>query len=290
LFDESVLEMKFTAGSLLEFWNQWATQILVILSFTQQVILLFFSGVRQHQGRSAKRLLLWLAYQLVDSTVTYALGTLSLRSRVREHRLVAFWASFLLLHLAGPDNITAYSLEDNRLWRRHLLTLVVQVLGARYVLYMHIAGSGVLFSLVATLITAIATAKYFERTWALRCANFGIIRGSVEEVEHQGMCPFYLDDKPPKGGFRGKVVEREEFLMLCAHVAFGICISAMVDSSENPDSYVACILGNLKENEMGYMWTLMEMELSLMFDILYTMRRWSTLCLATASVSSCRSP
>jgi hypothetical protein len=58
--------------------------------------------------------------------------------------------------------------------------------------------------------------------------------------------------------------------MLRAHAVFGICKSAMVDSSENPDSYVACILGNLKENEMGYMWTLMEMELSLMFDILYT--------------------
>ncbi|GFZ17719.1 transmembrane protein, putative [Actinidia rufa] len=41
---------------------------------------------------------------------------------------MAFWAPFLLLHLGGPDTITAYSLEDNELWLRHLLGLVVQEL------------------------------------------------------------------------------------------------------------------------------------------------------------------
>jgi hypothetical protein len=44
----------------------------------------------------------------------------------------------------------------------------------------------------------------------------------------------------------------------------------MVDSSENPGSYIIGILRNLNKNEMGYMWTLVEMELSLMYDILYT--------------------
>jgi hypothetical protein len=44
----------------------------------------------------------------------------------------------------------------------------------------------------------------------------------------------------------------------------------MVDSSENPGSYIVGILRNLNKNEMGYMWTLVEMELSLMYDILYT--------------------
>ncbi|TVU04288.1 hypothetical protein EJB05_47150, partial [Eragrostis curvula] len=125
--------------------------------------------------------------------------------------------------------------------------------------------------LVAIFLTAVAAAKYVEKTWALRCASFGIIRGSVEVgAERHGNCHFYLVDKPPKGGFRGKAVDREEFLMLRAHAAFGICKSAMVDSSENPGGYVVGILGHLKENEMGYMWTLMEMELSLMYDIIYT--------------------
>ena len=33
--------------------------------------------------------------------------------------LTAFWAPFLLLHLGGPDSITAYALEDNELWLWH---------------------------------------------------------------------------------------------------------------------------------------------------------------------------
>ncbi|KAL0009846.1 hypothetical protein SO802_004954 [Lithocarpus litseifolius] len=47
--------------------------------------------------------------------------------------ITAFWAPFLLLHLGGPDTITAYSLEDNELWRRHALTVVTQVTTTVYV-------------------------------------------------------------------------------------------------------------------------------------------------------------
>ncbi|RLM65770.1 hypothetical protein C2845_PM16G01480 [Panicum miliaceum] len=271
LGDTHILKPRVAAGWLLDFWNGWATEILVILSLTQQVILLFFSGIRRRQGRSSKRLLLWLAYQLADSTAMYALGNLSLSSTLRQHRLVAFWAPFLLLHLAGPDNITAYSFEDNKLWKRHLLTLVVQVLGAGYVVYKHIAGSGILFSLGTTLMTTVAVVKFCEKTWALRCADFSIIRESVEaDTEQQGKCDLYLEDEPPQGGFKGKVVDKEEFLMRRAHAVFRVCKSAMVDSSENPGTYVVGILTHLKKNEMGYMWTLTEMELSLMYDILYT--------------------
>ncbi|KAK3143129.1 hypothetical protein QOZ80_4BG0358750 [Eleusine coracana subsp. coracana] len=194
-------------------------------------------------------------------------------STLHEHHLVAFWVPLLHLHLAGPDNITAYSLEDNKLWKRHLLTLVVQVLGAGYVLYKHISSSdsGILFWLVTILMTAVAAAKFCERTWALRCANFSTIRGFTEAgAKHKGTCHFYLEKKPPKGGFKGRVVDKEEFLMLRAHAVFRICKFAMVDSSNNPGSYVVGILKYLKENEIGYMWMMMEMELSLMYGILYT--------------------
>ncbi|KAF8666045.1 hypothetical protein HU200_053748 [Digitaria exilis] len=275
LFDESVLEPRVAAGRLLDFWNAWATEILVTLSLSQQLILLLFSGIRRRQGRNPKRLLLWLAYQLADNTAMYALGNLSLSSSLRQQRLVAFWAPFLLLHLAGPDNITAYSLEDNKLWKRHLLTLVVQVLGAGYVVYKHIIGSGILFALGTTLMTAVAVAKFCEKTWALRCANFSVIRETVEaeDMEKQSKCRLYLEVEPPQWGFKGKVVDKEEFLMRRAHAVFRVCKSAMVDSSENPGNYVVGILKYLKENEMEYMWTLTEMELSLMslmYDILYT--------------------
>nr|XP_027118700.1 uncharacterized protein LOC113735938 [Coffea arabica] len=47
--------------------------------------------------------------------------------------LAAFWAPFLLPHLGGPDNITAISLEDNELWIRHLLGLIIQFSAVAYV-------------------------------------------------------------------------------------------------------------------------------------------------------------
>ncbi|KAF8650252.1 hypothetical protein HU200_064010 [Digitaria exilis] len=89
-------------------------------------------------------------------------------------------------------------------------------------------------------------------------------------MEKQSKCRLYLEDEPPQWGFKGKVVDKEEFLMRRAHAVFRVCKSAMVDSSENPGNYVVRILKYLKENEMEYMWTLTEMELSLMYDILYT--------------------
>ena len=112
------------------FWEQWDIQILVILSFTLQVILLLFAGTRRRAGSGLFRTLLWLAYLMADYTAIYALGHMSITSRSPQHQLMAFWAPFLLLHLGGQDNITAYAIEDNQLWLRHLQTLAVQVAAA----------------------------------------------------------------------------------------------------------------------------------------------------------------
>ncbi|CAN6372711.1 unnamed protein product [Urochloa humidicola] len=44
-----------------------------------------------------------------------------------------FWAPFVLVHLGGQSTITAFSMQDNELWGRHLLGLVTQVAVAGYV-------------------------------------------------------------------------------------------------------------------------------------------------------------
>jgi hypothetical protein len=157
------------AGAVLLLWNEWAVQILVLLSFSLQVFLFIFAGTRRQNNSSVLRVLLWLAYQLADSTATYTLGHLSILSSPHEHHLVAFWAPFLLLHLGGQDTITAYALEDNRLWLRHLQTFLVQVLGVAYVLYKYASGSGTLAASV--LMFALGGIKFGERIWALNRAN-----------------------------------------------------------------------------------------------------------------------
>uniref|UniRef100_J3LVI7 DUF4220 domain-containing protein n=1 Tax=Oryza brachyantha TaxID=4533 RepID=J3LVI7_ORYBR len=168
----------------LELWNAWASQILVLLSLTLQVVLLIFAGIRRREAPAMLKFLLWLAYLLADSTAIYALGHLSIGGSAREHKLVAFWAPFLLLHLGGPDNITAYALQDNQLWTRHLQILVIQVLGAGYVLYKHMIRSSESTVLLLANISMfiVGLVKYGERTWALKCSNFSNIRNALKDL------------------------------------------------------------------------------------------------------------
>ncbi|QHO22435.1 uncharacterized protein DS421_12g355230 [Arachis hypogaea] len=92
------------------------------------------------------RFVVWVTYLSADWLATVSLGTLAnnqgdASTQDRNHALQTIWAPFLLLHLGGPDTITAYALEDNTLWLRHLLVFV----------------SGII--------------KYAERTWVLRSAS-----------------------------------------------------------------------------------------------------------------------
>jgi hypothetical protein len=101
------------AGDLVvQLWKEWGLQALVLLSFTLQVVLLILSEFRRSMDSGMLRAFLWPSYMLADSTAIYVLGHLSVTSRSPEHQVMAFWAPFLLLHLGGQDNITAYAIED----------------------------------------------------------------------------------------------------------------------------------------------------------------------------------
>ncbi|XP_020196894.1 uncharacterized protein [Aegilops tauschii subsp. strangulata] len=250
-------------GGPLELWNHRSMQILVLLSLGLQVVLFVFAGIRRREAFPVRRLLLWLAYLMADSTAVYAVGHLSFSSTVREHQLVAFWAPFLLLHLGGPDNITAYALQDNQLWLRHLQILVVQVLGAAYVIHKNIDGgsSGRLLRLASGLMFAVGFVKYGERTWALKCGTLESIGASVKT-------------QPPaihKHSHRQDEASDEEFLVRRAHSLFHVCKRAIVDSSviekdsvEGQEEYTTKMMRKVE------LWALMEIELSLMYDVLYT--------------------
>jgi hypothetical protein len=251
------------AGSPLELWNHRSMQILVLLSLTLQFVLFVFAGIRRREDAPVRRLLLWLAYLLADSTAVYAVGHLSFSSNLREHQLVVFWAPFLLLHLGGPDNITAYALQDNQLWLRHLQILVVQVLGAAYVLKKnlpHSSGANLL-RLASFLMFGLGVVKYAERTWALKCSTLESIGDSIKTQPPAIHNHSHPHDETPE----------EEFLVRRAHSLFHICKRAIVDSSviekdvvEGHEEYTTKMMDKVE------LWALMEIELSLMYDVLYT--------------------
>ncbi|XP_052151800.1 uncharacterized protein LOC127770174 [Oryza glaberrima] len=275
--------------SLVDFSNKWGIQFFVLLSLALQVILLLLAGTRRHKVLVPK-IILWIAYQLADSTAIYALGNLSFGSvAIDEHRLAAFWAPFLLLHLGGPDNITAYALEDNKLWLRHALNLVFQVIGAGYVVYKHIVvrREATILRVATGLIFAVGLVKYCERTWALNRSKFSSIGSSLEELPgnqlhwYQG----YLHNEDRNN-------TNDEFLLQRAHSLFHICKRGIVDSVIPEDTEKAEaettkeIINNLSKKPQR-MYKVMGMELSLMYDILYTkaavVHTWIGYCIRALS-------
>jgi hypothetical protein len=259
---------------LVHLWSTWGIQIMVLASFTLQLYLLIFGWIRRRSTSTMLRVSLWLAYLLADSTAIYALGHLSVISRSNEQQLVAFWAPFLLLHLGGPDNITAYALEDNNLWLRHLQTLVVQVLGAAYVIYKYMSGRGILLLLATIFMFLAGLVKYGERIWALKCSSMSSIRDRFNKWDHNVESNRFVIEG-----------QSEEEILLEAHYSFAVCKSAFFDVTLT-ERDLDIFGGQVTVGEDMY--KLVEMELSLFYDILYTkaavIHTWYGLCIHLISL------
>ncbi|KAF0901028.1 hypothetical protein E2562_037571 [Oryza meyeriana var. granulata] len=122
--------------------GEWEIRVLLLSSLSLQVFLLFTGGLGKRNVAAWLHFMLWLAYLLADSIAIYALGNLSQNQKLCSNgsphdagdmHLLVFWAPFLILHLGGQDTITAFAIEDNELWLRHLLSLVSQIALALYV-------------------------------------------------------------------------------------------------------------------------------------------------------------
>ncbi|KAJ7963267.1 DUF594 family protein [Quillaja saponaria] len=157
---------------LKKLFDVWEIRVAVLTSLTLQCIQILLGGRRKFSTSMKLRIILWLAYLSSDAVATVSLSILS--SDAGEYNddfkdsnfvIMALWAPFLLLHLGGPDTITAYSLEDNELWLRHLLALAVQVLVAIYVVLR--AWVSLTLNFLAIPLLVAGTIKYGERIWTL---------------------------------------------------------------------------------------------------------------------------
>lgn len=122
-------------ASIRKVWDTWNLRGFIILSLSLQTILIFFAPLRKRTANMFMMFVLWSAYLLADWAAAFAVGLISNSqgddSALADNGdLLAFWAPFLLVHLGGLDTITAFALEDNALWLRHLLGLLFQVFAA----------------------------------------------------------------------------------------------------------------------------------------------------------------
>ncbi|KAK9682873.1 hypothetical protein RND81_10G103000 [Saponaria officinalis] len=176
--------------------NLWQTKeihALMLLSLLIQIILTFFAPRRKTVSKATLSLLMWLLYLSADAVALYAIGLISKNSFpgdssstnlgchvAQNARLLAFWAPFLLLHLGGPDTITALALQDNELWHRHALQLTTQVVLSVYVFFRAFACKVDVYVLIPTVLMFVdGCVKYIERTCALYSASVENIRDAI---------------------------------------------------------------------------------------------------------------
>lgn len=246
-------------------WDLWDVRILVLISLILQFILSIFGNRRKYISSMWFSVLIWSAYLMADWVATYALGHLSNAQVNHDNNdnglLRAIWAPLLLLHLGGPDTITAYSLEDNQLWLRHLLGLGVQLFMAVYVIMMSWKHSWFSFMSFPALVAGII--KYGERTWILK---------SVSGDKSGDIVPYgYLGDYNTIG-YLGDYNTTEGEYMRVLYIAHKFLKEfksyvEYYDISENGFP-LAQFLDRYRDIQL--FWNALEVEMGLMYDLLYT--------------------
>lgn len=189
-------------SSAVPWWEEWQLRILVLGSLGVQCYLAIFANARKKHIRPLFRLSIWLAYLGGDALAIYALATLfnrkkKLQYKTGSHDLEVLWAPILLIHLGGQIfSISAYNIEDNELWRRHIVTAVSQVIVALYVFTKSWSPSADKRLLsAAILLFILGVLKCFDKPMALKRASFTSLVGnfhpspmtesSDREVEHE---------------------------------------------------------------------------------------------------------
>lgn len=258
---------------------------MILLSLCLQIILIVFGSIRKKCPNFLIRMLLWSAYTSADLVAITALGNMA-RSQgdvdndysKPSRDIQAFWVPFILLHLGGPDTITAYSLEDNELWLRHFLVLLIQIGIAFYVFIRSWKKTTLTFIAIPLFVTGII--KYLERTCVLKSSSFKHLRNSLL-FKPQIKYVLVKEKETEKEVLRREVKEEENTLLthekvepnsnyLCqAYYLFKrsryLFAELILDYYERVESY--SIIHNKQPSDV---FKLIEIELGFMYDKLYT--------------------
>ncbi|OWM86026.1 uncharacterized protein LOC116211632 [Punica granatum] len=174
---------------LRKLWDEWGLRVMVLLMLLNQILLNLIMLSRRARFRSLPlKFLLWLCYSSADAIVIFVLGMVSFQlglinknpgSLKEQDKLIAFWGPILTLFLGGPDTITAYSLEDNELWKRQLLGVIAQSTGTFSIILMAWSGHSYL-SYLSLVMLGVASVKCGEKTWVLWNASTEKLQMSMQ--------------------------------------------------------------------------------------------------------------
>uniref|UniRef100_A0A7N2R136 DUF4220 domain-containing protein n=2 Tax=Quercus lobata TaxID=97700 RepID=A0A7N2R136_QUELO len=183
-----MIEVYTIPQSWRELWQEWELRGMILLSVTIQIVLVILGNRRKYIAGIWIRFIVWSAYLLGDTIAAMAAGMLSRNIKETykgglldaKYELTAFWAPLMLLHLGGTDAITAYSLEDNELWKRHLFGVATQAMATFYILFMDWTGSRMSYLFIVMF--SVGLVKYCERVWVLYSASEKKFRDSIPDI------------------------------------------------------------------------------------------------------------
>ncbi|KAK1398660.1 hypothetical protein POM88_008523 [Heracleum sosnowskyi] len=179
-----------------DYYDEGELRVCILLSLSLQIFLTVSGTFRRLISHKWTVILLWFAYLLAEMIAIFGLGLIVSRQRlffkyckedamgncINDH-LHIFWAPFLLLHLGGPDTITAFAPEDNELWLRHVFYLASQCAAVAYAYYQFLQTNYIL-RIPTLLMFLCGIIKCAERTYALYYASANSFRNSMLSKPH----------------------------------------------------------------------------------------------------------
>ncbi|TVU17296.1 hypothetical protein EJB05_33317, partial [Eragrostis curvula] len=290
-----VLTLTMISAVVPQWWSEWGFRIWVMASLGANVALGLLSGTRRRSasgwraiGRMVVVWILWGSYQLAEKATTSAISGLTLGDSdvsEDEKQVVALWAAFLLLYLGGPDNLSAYSLEDNKLSKRTWLEMMGNISGVGYAIYKYTYGGGhsrFLFA-ASVIISVVGANRYIERAYALSKANLDKMQEDASSAspgnsskKKREECHRCRSAEFRMGQLRDRIERKRQWklsdgeALFLAQDLFPVWRHAMVDASVIPGSRSQLASEQILWLEWRSMCNVAEMELSLMYEVLYT--------------------
>uniref|UniRef100_A0A166CUY1 DUF4220 domain-containing protein n=1 Tax=Daucus carota subsp. sativus TaxID=79200 RepID=A0A166CUY1_DAUCS len=272
------------------FYDGWKLSACILLSLFLQIFLVVAGSFRRLASRRWIVKIIWFAYLLAEFVAVFGLGLIVSRQSLlyndykddivqvrcmvhgvsdscKDDHILMYWATFLLVHLGGPDTITAFATEDNELWLRNLFYLSSKCIAVAYAIYQSVE-TNYRVEVPILLLFLYGIIKCTERTCALYYGSAKSFRNSMLSKSNLGVNDFSKKEDTLLIKMNGEALFNIEVLQ-CASVFFmtfkGLVVDLSVgihDLNQSRDFFL--------QRSSQDAFRLVEVELNYLYDVLFT--------------------
>ncbi|XP_017233182.2 uncharacterized protein LOC108207232 [Daucus carota subsp. sativus] len=278
----------------------WELRACILLSLFLQIFLAVAGTFRRLASQRRIVKIIWLAYLLAEFVPVFGLGLIVSKQSLlyysdadsapigssnsvddhfevhcfRSNKVVAcgdenilmYCAAFLLVHLGGPDSITAFAMEDNELWLRNLFYLASKCIAVAYAIYQSVLTIHKV-QVPVLLLFLYGIIKCTERTCALYYGSAKSFRNSMLSKSNSGFNIIPIIDKSliemNVKDFEHVEVLQNAFLLFTVFKGLVVDLSvSILERNQSRDLFLA------KSSADAF--RLVEVELNYLYDVLFT--------------------